>query len=135
ILSAASTRALLLSHNAAMQTVISVPPGLAYGTPLGGLTIRFSFAYYLGVVSTGKKQKMSNRKQWALSDRALTVLYGCSEVNRLSHYFLPELLLNHKRVLYLDGANQVSPLLIARFARERTLDSSALNSLMRVARA
>ena len=54
---------------------------------------------------------------------------------RLSHYFLPRILLNQTRVLYFDGANQISPLLIARFARERGLDPSAFNTLIRVSRA
>jgi hypothetical protein len=54
---------------------------------------------------------------------------------RLSHYFLPRLLFAKKQILYLDGANQISPLLLARFARERGLDSSSVNSLIRVARA
>jgi hypothetical protein len=72
---------------------------------------------------------------WILPDRARTVLYGCPEMPRLSHYFLPRILLNQGRVLYLDGANQISPLLIARFARERGLDPSAFNTLIRVSRA
>ena len=72
---------------------------------------------------------------WILPDRAFTVLYGCPEMPRLSHYFLPRILLNQRRVLYLDGANQISPLLIARFARERGLDPSAFNTLIRVSRA
>jgi len=72
---------------------------------------------------------------WILPDRAFTVLYGCPELPRLSHYFLPRILLNQGRVLYLDGANQISPLLIARFARERGLDPSAFNTLIRVSRA
>jgi len=54
---------------------------------------------------------------------------------RLSHYFLPRILLNQGRVLYLDGANQISPLLIARFARERGLEPSSFNTLIRVSRA
>jgi len=54
---------------------------------------------------------------------------------RLSHYFLPRLLFAKKQILYLDGANQISPLLLARFARERGLESSSVNSLIRVARA
>jgi hypothetical protein len=37
---------------------------------------------------------------------------------RLFHYFLPRVLLDAKRVLYFDGANQVSPHLIARFATQ-----------------
>jgi hypothetical protein len=72
---------------------------------------------------------------WMLPDRAFTVFYGCPEMPRLSHYFLPRILLNQGRVLYLDGANQISPLLIARFARERGLDPSAFNTLVRVSRA
>ncbi len=54
---------------------------------------------------------------------------------RLSHYFLPRLLFAKKQILYLDGANQISPLLLARFARERGVDPSTVNSLIRVARA
>ena len=54
---------------------------------------------------------------------------------RLSHYFLPRVLLENKRILYLDGANQISPLLVARFARQRGLDPSIFNCLIRVSRA
>jgi hypothetical protein len=72
---------------------------------------------------------------WVLPDCSLSVFYGCPEIQRLSHYFLPRILLSHRRVLYLDGANQISPLLIARFARERSLEPSALNRLIRIARA
>src|ERR1700682_1830566 len=72
---------------------------------------------------------------WILPDRAFTILYGCPEMPRLSHYFLPRILLNQGRVLYLDGANQISPLLIARFARQRGLEPSAFNTLIRVSRA
>ena len=72
---------------------------------------------------------------WVLSDRALTVFYGCPEMPRLSHYFLPRLLFAEKQILYLDGANQISPLLLARFARERCVEPSSVNSLIRVARA
>ena len=72
---------------------------------------------------------------WVLPARALTVFYGCPEMPRLSHYFLPRLLFAKKQILYLDGANQISPLLLARFARERGADPSEVNSLIRVARA
>jgi hypothetical protein len=72
---------------------------------------------------------------WILPHRALTVFYGCPEMPRLSHYFLPRILANQGRVLYLDGANQISPLLIARFARERGEGPAAFNRLIRVARA
>ena len=83
--------------------------------------------------SSGETQ--SSQKPWVLRSRALTLYYGCPEMPRLSHYFLPRVLLGEKRVLYLDGANQISPLLIARFARERGLDPSAFNRLVRVSRA
>jgi hypothetical protein len=83
--------------------------------------------------SSGEGQ--SSPRPWVLPNRALTLYYGCPEMPRLSHYFLPRVLLEEKRVLYLDGANQISPLLIARFARERALDPSAFNCLIRVSRA
>src|SRR5258705_11965578 len=76
-----------------------------------------------------------SQKPWVLPSRALTLYYGCPEMPRLSHYFLPRLLFAKKQILYLDGANQISPLLLARFARERGLDPSSVNSLIRVARA
>ena len=72
---------------------------------------------------------------WVLPDRTLTVFYGCPEMPRLSHYFLPRLLFAKKQILYLDGATQISPLLLARFARERGVEPSTVNSLIRVARA
>jgi len=72
---------------------------------------------------------------WVLSDRTLTVFYGCPEMPRLSHHFLPRLLFAKKQILYLDGATQISPLLLARFARERGVEPSTVNSLIRVARA
>src|SRR5271154_4921365 len=86
-------------------------------------------------IAAPKTELPAASKPWLLHDRALTVLYGCPEIQRLSHYFLPRILLNEKRVLYLDGANQISPLLIARFARERGLEPSTFNNLILVARA
>lgn len=83
--------------------------------------------------SSGETQ--SSQRPWVLASRALTLYYGCPEMTRLSHYFLPRVLLEEKRILYLDGANQISPLLIARFARARGLEPSAFNRLIRVSRA
>jgi hypothetical protein len=83
--------------------------------------------------SSGETQ--SSQRPWVLPSRALTLYYGCPEMPRLSHYFLPRVLLEERRILYLDGANQISPLLIAHFARERGLDPSAFNCLVRVSRA
>ena len=79
--------------------------------------------------------EQSSPKPWVLPSRALTLYYGCPEMPRLSHYFLPRLLFAKKQIFYLDGANQISPLLLARFARERGVDPSNVNSLIRVARA
>src|SRR6266705_6266761 len=86
-------------------------------------------------IASTKTEQPKTPYPWVLSDRALTVFYGCPEMPRLSHYFLPRLLFAKKQILYLDGANQISPLLLARFARERGLDPSSVNSLIRVARA
>ena len=86
-------------------------------------------------IASTKTERPTTPNAWVLPARALTVFYGCPEMPRLSHYFLPRLLFAKKQILYLDGANQISPLLLARFARERGLDSSSVNSLIRVARA
>jgi hypothetical protein len=85
--------------------------------------------------SASSAEQRAAPNPWVLSDRALTVFYGCPEMPRLSHYFLPRLLFAEKQILYLDGANQISPLLLARFARERGVEPSSVNSLIRVARA
>lgn len=86
-------------------------------------------------ITLPKTEQPTTPSPWVLPERSLTVLYGCPEIQRLSHHFLPRILLNQKRVLYLDGANQISPLLIARFARERGLEPSELNGFIRIARA
>ncbi len=86
-------------------------------------------------ISAANAEQATVQNPWVLSNSALSVFYGCPEMPRLSHYFLPRLLFAKKQILYLDGANQISPLLLARFARERGVDSSSMNSLIRVARA
>jgi hypothetical protein len=95
---------------------------------------RYRFAMSLTIAST-RTELFTTRNPWVLASRGLTVFYGCPEMPRLSHYFLPRLLFAKKQILYLDGANQVSPLLLARFARERGVEPSTVNSLIRVARA
>jgi hypothetical protein len=82
-----------------------------------------------------KTEQPATPNSWILPERSLAVFYGCPEIQRLSHYFLPRILLHQKRILYLDGANQISPLLIARFAWERGLEPSVFNNLIRIARA
>ncbi len=74
-------------------------------------------------------------KAWVLPAQGLTVFYGRPQMPRLSHYFLPRLLLEGKQVLYLDGANEFDPLLLARLARGRGVDPSVFNRRIRVARA
>jgi hypothetical protein len=72
---------------------------------------------------------------WAMPDTGLSVYYGRSETPRLFHYFLPRAILEGKQVLCLDGGNRFDPLLIARFARKRELNSSEFGQKIRVARA
>jgi hypothetical protein len=63
------------------------------------------------------------------------VFYGRPETPRLFHYFLPRLLGEGKRLLCLDGANRFDPLLIARLARQRGIETAEFNRAIRVARA
>jgi len=86
-------------------------------------------------IPTANAEQPTIHNPWVLRNRALSVFYGCPEMARLSHYFLPRLLFAKNQILYLDGANQISPLLLARFARERGFDPSTVNCLIRVARA
>jgi hypothetical protein len=74
-------------------------------------------------------------KPWALPPTGLAVFYGRPETPRLFHYFLPRLLGEGKRVLCLDGANRFDPLLIARLARQRGIETAEFNRAIRVARA
>jgi hypothetical protein len=111
------------------------------------LTLRLLFAYYLTSIegrghvimslsiAAAKTEQSATPNPWILPEHSLTLFYGCPEIQRLSHYFLPRILLHQKRVLYLDGANQISPLLIARFARGRGLEPATFNNLIRIARA
>ena len=74
-------------------------------------------------------------KPWTLPRTGLAVFYGRPETPRLFHYFLPRLLGEGKRVLCLDGANRFDPLLIARMARQRGIETAEFNRAIRVARA
>jgi hypothetical protein len=74
-------------------------------------------------------------KPWALPPTGLAVFYGRPETPRLFHYFLPRLLGEGKRLLCLDGANRFDPLLIARLARQRGIETAEFNRAIRVARA
>ncbi|MGB6875421.1 MAG: hypothetical protein WBD87_05250 [Candidatus Acidiferrales bacterium] len=72
---------------------------------------------------------------WELPARGIGVFYGCPQIQRLSHYFLPRAIAEGKRVLYLDGANSFDPLLLARLARQRGRMPSEFNRQIRIARA
>jgi len=74
-------------------------------------------------------------KPWAIPSRGLAVFYGSGETARLSHYFLPRLLLEGKRILFLDGANSADPRLIARLARERGVAFEQFSRQIQIARA
>jgi hypothetical protein len=72
---------------------------------------------------------------WAFPEQGTAVFYGPGNVPKLSHYFLPRLLLQGKRVLFLDGANSANPRLLARLARERQVPFEQFNRRVQIARA
>jgi hypothetical protein len=72
---------------------------------------------------------------WVLPGSGLSLFYGRPEAPRLSHYFLPRVLLSGGRVLYVDGANRFDPLLLARMARQRGQAPAEFYERVRVARA
>lgn len=74
-------------------------------------------------------------KPWRLPTRGLAVFHGSGDTARLSHYFLPRLLIEGKRVLFLDGANSADPRLIARLARERGVPFEQFSRQIQIARA
>ena len=74
-------------------------------------------------------------KPWTLPRRGMAVFYGPGNTPRLSHYFLPRLLLAGKRVLFLDGANVADPRLLARLARERSVPFEQFSRQVEIARA
>jgi len=72
---------------------------------------------------------------WILPTRGLALLHGTGEAARLSHYFLPRLLLQGQRVLFLDGANCFNPRLLSRFARHRGIPFEQFSRQIQIARA
>jgi hypothetical protein len=72
---------------------------------------------------------------WSFPEQGMAVFYGPGNVPKLSHYFLPRLLLQGKRVLFLDGANSANPRLLARLARERRVPFEQFNRQVQIARA
>jgi hypothetical protein len=72
---------------------------------------------------------------WSFPEQGMAVFYGPGNVPKLSHYFLPRILLQDKRVLFLDGANSANPRLLARLARERRVPFERFNRQVQIARA
>jgi hypothetical protein len=72
---------------------------------------------------------------WTLPPQGLAVFHGDKDAARLSHYFLPRLLLQGKRVLMLDGANCADPRLLERLARQRRVPFQQFSRQIRIARA
>ncbi len=72
---------------------------------------------------------------WRLPPRGLAVFHGESNAPRLSHYFMPRLALEGKRILFLDGANCVDPRLMARLAERRGIPFAQFNQQIMLARA
>lgn len=72
---------------------------------------------------------------WHLPARGLALFEGDSDVPRLSHYFLPGLILKGKRILFLDGANCANPRLMARLAQRRGIPFPDFSRQIQIARA
>ncbi len=74
-------------------------------------------------------------RPWTLPPQGLAVFHGDKDTARLSHYFLPRLLLQGKRVLLLDGANCADPRLLERLARQRRVPFEQFSRQIQIARA
>lgn len=87
------------------------------------------------VACPGEVGKPPLPKPWTLPACGLAVFHGAADTARLSHYFLPRLLLQGKRVLMLDGANCADPRLLERLARQRGVPFAEFNRQVEIARA
>jgi len=74
-------------------------------------------------------------KPWTLPSQGLALFHGEGNTARLSHYFLPRLLIEGKRVLFLDGANSADPRLLERLARQRGVPFEQFSRRIQIARA
>ncbi len=72
---------------------------------------------------------------WRLPPHGLAVFHGECIAPRLSHYFMPRLALEGKRILFLDGANCADPRLMARLAERRGMPFAQFNQQIMMARA
>jgi hypothetical protein len=76
-----------------------------------------------------------SHRPWTLPPQGLALFHGDQDTARLSHYFLPRLLLEGKRVLMLDGANCADPRLLERLARQRRVPFERFCRQIEIARA
>ena len=74
-------------------------------------------------------------RPWRLPPHGLAVFHGERYTPRLSHYFMPRLALEGKRILFLDGANCADPRLMARLAERRGIPFAQFNQQIMLARA
>ncbi len=79
--------------------------------------------------------KSSPHRPWTLPPQGLALFHGDKDTARFSHYFLPRLLLEGKRVLMLDGANCADPRLLERLARQRRVPFEQFSRRLQIARA
>jgi len=79
--------------------------------------------------------KLPLPRPWTLPPQGLALFHGDKDTARLSHYFLPRLLLEGKRVLMLDGANCADPRLLERLARQRRVPFEQFSRQIQIARA
>jgi hypothetical protein len=97
---------------------------LAQAVPLGGVNPPLH-----------SEVKPPPHRPWTLPPQGLAVFHGDKDAARLSHYFLPRLLLEGKRVLMLDGANCADPRLLERLARQRRVPFEQFSRQIQIARA
>ena len=79
--------------------------------------------------------RLALTQPWRLPPRGLAVFHGERHAPRLSHYFMPRLALEGKRILFLDGANCADPRLMARLAERRGMPFAQFNQQIMLARA
>jgi hypothetical protein len=91
--------------------------------------------FFSGRLLSTSRPVPPQRAPWRLPEKGLAVFHGTGSTARLSHYFLPRLFAQNKRVLMLDGANSADPRLLARFARERGVAFEEFSRRIRIARA
>ncbi|MDD5542224.1 MAG: hypothetical protein PHX83_03550 [Acidobacteriia bacterium] len=84
---------------------------------------------------TSVEVSKAESKPWSLPARGLILFEGERTTARLSHYFLPGLIQEGKKILFLDGANAVDPRLMKRLGEQRGIGFEQLNREIEIARA